>query len=116
MIAFPVSQRIFVRKQFCDMRLGFEGLSNITRNEFKQDPCSGDLFVFLNRKRNRLKILVWDHGGFWLLCKRLEKGCFPRIQNNNDEVIVSRTDFMMMLDGIEVIKIKKTKRYEYLKH
>lgn len=112
MIAFPVSQRIFVRQKSCDMRLGFEGLSNLTKYEFNQDPCSGDLFVFINSKRNRLKILVWDHGGFWLLSKRLETGRFPQIQNHNTDVVVTRADFMMMLDGIEAVKIKRTKRFK----
>jgi transposase len=111
MIAFPDKQRIFVYQESCDMRIGIDGLSNLTKYELNQDPCSGDLFVFINSKRNRLKILVWERGGFWLLSKRLETGRFPQIQNHNKDLIVTRTDFMMMIDGIVFVKTKQTKRF-----
>lgn len=111
MIAFPPSQRIFIRDDASDMRLGYDGLANLVVNALGCDPRSGDLFVFVNRKRNRLKILAWDHGGFWLLSKRLEEGRFPRIKRDPLRSDVCRTDLLSMLDGIEILRSKKSRRY-----
>lgn len=111
MIAFPPTQRIFLREDAADMRLGYDGLSNLVVNALKLDPRSGDLFVFINRKRNRMKILVWDHGGFWLLAKRLEQGSFPKVRRESGRDDVCRTDLMAMLDGIHILRSQKSRRY-----
>lgn len=111
MIVFPPSQRIYVHDDASDMRLGYDGLANLVVNALGCDPRSGDLFVFVNRKRNRLKILAWDHGGFWLLSKRLEEGRFPRVRRDAQRPDVCRTDLMMMLDGIEILRAKNSRRY-----
>lgn len=111
MIAFPASQRIYVHSAPVDMRLGFDGLHNLVVNTQQLDPTSGDMFVFLNRNRNRLKILAWDYGGYWLLAKRLEKGTFPPIKRDPNRKDVGRTDLLLMLDGIEIIKSKLNRRF-----
>jgi transposase len=111
MIPFSLRQRIYVQESAVDMRLGFDGLHNLVVNSQGLDPTSGDLFVFLNRARNRMKILMWDHGGYWLLCKRLEKGKFPPVHRDNNRTDVGRSDLLLMLDGIEIATVKKSKRY-----
>ena len=68
--------RIFLVVGPTDMRKAYDTLATIVRHELKKDPLRGQLFVFANRKHNRLKILVWDHGGFWLCSRLLEKGTF----------------------------------------
>ena len=109
MLALPFSIKIFLRALPTDMRLGFNGLSALVENEFKEEPTSGHLFVFTNKKRNRMKILMWENGGFWLLCKRLERGTFP-INFSSSGQQISRLTLTSMLDGIEIkSSIKKVR-------
>jgi transposase len=72
----PENIRIFLRRDPTDMRLGYNGLSALVGSTFGQNPTSGHLFVFVNRHRNRAKMLLWERGGFWLLSRRLEQGTF----------------------------------------
>ena len=78
MLSFPPSStvRIFVAREPVDMRKGFDGLTGEVIDVVDEDPQSGHLFVFFNRRRNRMKSLIWDGSGFWLLYKRLEHGRF----------------------------------------
>lgn len=76
MLTLPASVKIYVASDPVDLRKGFDGLSAATRSVIDQDPLSGHLFVFINRRRNRCKVLVWEASGFLLLYKRLERGRF----------------------------------------
>ena len=75
MIGLPATLRIFVAVAPTDLRLGYDGLSRLARDVLEQDPLSGHLFVFSNRRRNRIKILYWDRDGLAIWMKRLEVGC-----------------------------------------
>ena len=79
MLNLPSSVKIFVATGPVDLRKGFDSLAVLTRRVLREDPHSGHLFVFINRRCDRAKILVWDHSGFWLLFKRLERGRFPEV-------------------------------------
>jgi len=68
--------RIYLAAGATDLRQSFEGLSDLVRHQFQEDPLSGHLFVFTNRRKNRLKLLYWDGSGLWVCAKRLEQGCF----------------------------------------
>ena len=76
MLSLPTSVRIYLARGATDMRKSIDGLSAVTTQVLEQDPFSGHLFVFCNRRRDRIKILYWEQSGFWLLHKRLEKGTF----------------------------------------
>ena len=76
MLSLPPSVRIYLATAPADMRKGHDGLSALVKQELGQDVFSGHLFVFVSRKGNRIKILTWDHGGFVLYYKRLERGRF----------------------------------------
>jgi len=98
-----------------DLRKGFDGLSGLVRNELFRDPLSGDAFIFINRRRTLLKLLVWDQTGFVIYYKRLESGTFelPRRKNGGKSIVVSREELVMILEGISLEKIKRRKRFLY---
>ena len=114
MLMLPDRIRIFFRSIPTDMRLGYDGLCAIIQNEFRQDPTSGNLFVFVNKANNRSKMLLFDAGGFWLMCRRLERGTFAMPKaNDQDErhITLSRVQWTMFLDGIVAKEIIHKKRY-----
>ena len=107
MLSFPPSPlvRIFIAREPIDMRKGLDGLASLVMDVIEQDPQSGHLFVFFNRQRNRMKSLVWDASGYWLLCKRLEHGrfqIFDRVGASRTAFELSSTDFALLLDGIDL--------------
>lgn len=103
MLSLPDSIRVFVARLPVDFRKAHDGLCQIVRDVFGDDPLSGHLFVFRNRKRDRIKILFWDRNGLWLLYKRLERGKFPSfaLARDGDRIEVDRSWLSMLLDGIE---------------
>jgi transposase len=76
MLTLPPSVRVYVASDATDMRRGFDRLSGMVREVVQGDPMSGHLFVFINRRKDQVKVLVWDRTGYVLLHKRLERGCF----------------------------------------
>ncbi len=102
MLSLPANVRVFAAREPVDFRKGFDGLCAIVRDEFGEDPLSGHLFLFLNRRSNRVKVLVWDRNGFWLMCKRLEIGTFERVQGASAKVEIDRARLAMLLDGIDM--------------
>lgn len=117
MIGLPGSVKIFVAAGPTDLRKGFNGLSGIVR-DWGLDLFSGHLFVFLSRRRNSVKILTWDKGGFVIWHKRLELGRykFPPIDGNQDSVELDSGQLSMLLDGIDLSRVKRQKRWEPKKH
>jgi transposase len=105
--------KIYFCSRPTDMRLGFNGLSGQVRSFMGGDPLSGNLFVFRNRRGDRLKILVWDRDGFVLWYKLLSKGTFrfpPHITSSSVEI--DYPTLMMILDGIDLRNIRRQKRYK----
>ena len=95
------------------MRKSFDGLSGIIVDHLDRNPLSGNAYLFINRMRNRLKILLWDRHGYWIFYKRLEEGTFQFAEDVlNHEVIEMRYEhIMMMLEGMDLSGIRSRKRY-----
>jgi len=102
---------------FVDMRKGFNGLSGLVRNELELDPLTGDVYVFINRSRNRMKLLVWESGGFVMYYKRLEQGRFvlPKPMSAQSSIQYSWQDLMLLVGGIEVTNAQRHKRFSLKK-
>jgi transposase len=105
--------RFFLYSSSADMRKGFDGLSGLVINKLGQDPLSGDIFIFINRTRNLVKILVWDQTGFAIWHKRLEQGTFemPKIEKSQTSIEISRQKLMLILEGISLKNIHTRKRF-----
>jgi len=99
-----------------DMRKGFDGLSGLVRNELDRDPMSGEVFLFINRRRNLIKLLVWDISGYAMYYKRLERGTFtaPHIDGQGKSAMVGRQDLLLMLEGLSLKNMHRKKRYHAL--
>ena len=96
------STRLFLCRTPVDFRKAHDGLCAIVRNKFEDDPFTGDVFVFFNKARDRIKLLLWDRNGFWLLYKRLERGSFPfDVRGDSARVEISRAQLSMILEGID---------------
>jgi len=107
MNTFSAAQRYFLYREPADMRKGFDGLGGLVRSALKRDPLSGDVFVFINRRRTHVKLLVWDRNGFVLYYKRLERGTF-------EIPVTDRLTWpllMLMLEGISLKTVRYRKRY-----
>jgi len=107
MLNLPSSIRIFVSRDAVDFRKAHDGLLAVIRDAFGDDPFDGSLFVFLNRRRDRVKLLQWDRDGFWLHYKRLEQGTF-KIELKGDALRceVDRAQLAMLIEGIDLKKGK----------
>lgn len=99
------------------MRKGFRSLSGLIRNKTTRDPLSGEVFIFINRRRNRMKILVWQPGGFLIYYKALERGVFeiPARENNSSEHQISLQKLQLIVAGIQLQSIRKLKRFSLKK-
>jgi len=114
MLTLPSTVRIYLAAEPVDLRRGFDGLSAATREIVNADPLSGHLFVFLNRRANRMKILAWQASGYVLLYKRLERGCFklPRHPKPGSRHLeLESSELTLLLDGIDLRGAQHHKRW-----
>lgn len=103
--------RIFLAAGVTDMRKSFDTLAERAREVIKEDPLSGHLFVFCNRRRDRLKILYWEDSGFWLLAKRLEKGTFAWPDRPAGKVEYSMPELALLLGGVDLSRTRRRRWY-----
>jgi transposase len=103
------SVRVFLAAEPVDLRRGHDGLVAIVRSTWQLNPFDGHLFVFLGRRLDRVKILVWDRNGFVLYYKRLSQGRFrmPRVPSGAERVELDATTLAMLLDGIDVKHVRR---------
>ena len=96
-----------------DMRKSFDGLCGLVHTQLESDPLSGDVFIFINRRRDRIKLLCWDRTGFVLYYKRLEQGTFelPRYDEQLKSYHISWPELMLILEGVSLTSVKQRKRY-----
>jgi transposase len=113
-LSFSSRYRYFVYRSACDMRKGIDGLSGLVAMEFKQDPLSGNVFVFFNRQRNRIKLLHWEEDGFGVYFKRLEKGTFESPEGSGvSSFEITSEQLRFILDGLVLSSMKKRKRFQH---
>ena len=95
------------------MRKSFDGLSGLVQGQLHRNPTSGEVFIFINRRRNKVKLLRWEQGGFILYYKRLESGTFelPRFTGDALSYQMSWPGLMLMIEGISIQKSKQRRRY-----
>jgi transposase len=113
MFSLSSSLTYYIYRGQADMRKSFDGLSGLVQNELQRNPLSGEVFIFISRRRNTIKLLHWESGGFVLYYKRLEKGTFeiPRYDIQTGSYQICWTELVMMIEGISIQRIKLRKRY-----
>jgi transposase len=113
MLSIPAPVSIFLYTQPTDMRKSFEGLSGLVRSEWAGDPLDGSLFLFINRRRDRLKILHFDGAGYWLYYRLLEAGTFEVMGTEGEKCArIDATQLAMLLGGVSLVGVKRRKRYQ----
>ena len=113
MLNFPPAVRIWLCTMPADMRKSFDGLAELVRQHLQIDPLSGHLFVFRNRRSDRVKLLYWDEDGYVIVYKRLEEGTFrfPAAAAGQQGVTLRAAELAMLLDGVDWQNAKRSKRY-----
>ena len=115
MISLPSSVRVFLHTPPTDLRKGFDALCGLVTTAFGQDPTSGHLFLFVNRRRDRMKILYWDRDGLAIWYKRLENpGTFqiPTTVTKAVSIEMTPTQLSLILSGIDLKSARQRKRYQ----
>jgi transposase len=113
-IHLPASVRVYLCGAPCDMRRSFDGLHTLVTNTLQMDAFAGHLFVFSNRRRDRVKILYWDRDGFAVWAKRLEEGTYamPFGEDGETRREITAQELGALLSGIDLSAAKRRKRYE----
>jgi transposase len=115
MLLLPRAVRVYFASEPTNLRKSFDGLSNDVRQILRRDPLSGHVFVFLNRRRNQVKLLLWTRGGFTIVHKRLERGTFAfgrHLASDAKCVPIDVHELGMLLEGIDVARGRIGKRWE----
>jgi transposase len=113
MFTLSSGNKFHLYSQPTDMRKSFDGLSGLIQNTLGSNPCSGDVFIFINRRRDKIKLLHWQGISFTLYYKRLEEGTFevPIYEPEVGSIVLSYTQIVMLVDGLTIKNINKRKRY-----
>jgi transposase len=113
MLSFPPAVRIWLALAPADLRKGFDALAELVRQHLRDDPLSGHVFVFRNRRSDRIKLLYWDSDGYIIVYKRLEAGTFrfPVATEGQVGVTLRAAELAMLLDGVDWQNAKRSKRY-----
>ncbi len=113
MLAISHHCRYFLYRTPCDMRFGIYSLAGLVRNELDHDPVSGDVFVFLGKRGNQVRLLQWDRDGFALYIKKLEQGTFE--WPTGDQPAITSHQLTMLMEGVMLKSVRLRKRYSALK-
>ena len=115
MLAITRAQRYFMHCGAIDMRKGFDGLSGLIRNELQKDPLGGDVFIFFNKRRSQVKLLLWERDGFSIYYKRLERGTYelPSINGQSMSLPLRSDELMLILQGISLGSVRRRKRFHF---
>lgn len=118
MLSLSPSGRYFLYRHQSDMRKGFDGLSGLVRDGMTKDPLSGDVFIFFNKRRNQVKLLLWERDGFSIYHKRLERGTYelPSMSDPFTSAQLRSDELMLILQGISLQSVRRRKRFEVEKN
>lgn len=107
--------RYFLFQGHADMRKGFDSLSGLVSSVMKQQVLSGDIYIFVNRRRTHIKLLHWEGDGYGLYYKRLEKGSYelPTEASENASIILTHEQLSLILQGISMQHVRRRKRYQH---
>lgn len=113
MLSLVHNTRIYLHVAPTDMRKSFDGLTGLVRSVFEKDPLEGSWFLFLNRRRDRIKILTWDRDGYWLFYKRLEVGTFENLRPSDEGAIMEldSTQFTLLVTGVTLGSAQRRRRF-----
>ena len=111
MLTLPAAVKVFLCLVPVDMRLSFDRLAMLAADVHGEDPLSGHLFVFSSRRRDRVKILYWDHDGLAIWHKRLEAGTFPLPPSAKSGLSITPGELAMLLDGVNPATVRRRKRF-----
>jgi transposase len=118
-LVIPRAVRVYISIAPASLRKSFEGLSNEVRAVLAKDPLTGHVFVFLNRRRNQVKLLVWTRGGYTIVHKRLERGKFvftSQVTEGATSIELDVHELSMLLEGIDVARARSSTRWEPPRH
>ncbi|MEO8474493.1 MAG: IS66 family insertion sequence element accessory protein TnpB [Chryseolinea sp.] len=110
MLSLSSSCRYFLYRHPTDMRKGFDGLSGLVRDGLQKDPLSGDVFIFFNKRRSQVKLLLWERDGFSMYYKRLEQGTYELPLSTSTEL--KSSELMLILQGISLKSVRRRKRFD----
>lgn len=115
MLSVSSAYRYYVYRGQADMRKSFDGLSGLVRNELGKDPLSGEVFIFINKRCNQVKLLLWEGDGFSLYSKRLEKGTYelPSWKEQTPSIELRSDELMLILQGISLNSVHRRKRFYF---
>jgi transposase len=111
MLSLSEARRYFLYRGKTDMRKSFDGLSGLVRNKLLREPLSGEVFVFMSRRRNQIRLLIWEGDGFSMYCKRLEKGTFEIPDGNGDSMEITSNQLLFIIKGIRLESVRQMKRF-----
>lgn len=113
MLSIAASTKIFLAAEPTDMRKGFDALQGLVSGQLKKDPLSGHLFLFINRRRDKLKILYWDGDGLAIWYRRLEEGTYqvPKLSQDQKSAEIRSEELTMLLRGIDFSSVRRRKRF-----
>jgi transposase len=114
MLSLSDASRYFLYRHHADMRKSFYGLAAMVKEQMQGDPLSGDIFIFISRRRNQIKLLRWEKDGFAIYTKRLEQGTYELpVQRNGDSCLISHQQLLLILQGISLRQVHYRKRYQH---
>lgn len=113
MLSLSPHLRVFLAVEPVDLRKGFDGLRAVVERVFERDVLEGHVFLFLNRRRDRVKILWWDRDGLAIFYKRLERGSYevPRHEPGARQLTLDATQLSLLLGGVELSSVRQRRRY-----
>jgi transposase len=111
MLGLGAATRVFVATGATDMRLGFDGLYALVVGQLKEDPRTGHLFLFSNKRRDRMKVLFFDGNSLWVCARRMEKGRMHWPSSAEGRVQLTREEFALLIGGIDLRATRKRKWY-----